>query len=68
MKMSKLMKNVFMIKMEMKFFVSISNGYVNHIAGREIIQLKNNITPKGIVPLEKFFDDNDVAKNPRNSK
>jgi hypothetical protein len=27
--------------------------------------LKNNTIPKGLVPLEKLFDDNDVAKNPR---
>jgi len=33
--------------------------------GRDIIQLKNNIIPKGLVPLEKMFDENDVAKNPK---
>jgi hypothetical protein len=33
--------------------------------GRDIIQLKNNIIPKGLVPLENMFDENDVAKNPR---
>ena len=32
---------------------------------RDIIQLKNNIIPKGLVPLENLFDKSDVAKNPR---
>ena len=38
---------------------------MNQIAGRDIIQLKNNTIPKGLVPLEKLFDENDEAKNPR---
>jgi hypothetical protein len=29
------------------------------------VQFKNNIIPKGLVPLEKFFDNNDVAINPK---
>jgi len=29
------------------------------------VQLKNNIIPKGLVPLQKLFDENDVARNPR---
>jgi hypothetical protein len=29
------------------------------------VQLKNNIIPKGLVQLEKLFDDNDVARNPK---
>jgi hypothetical protein len=33
--------------------------------GRDILQLKNNIIPKGLVPLEKFFDENDVDRNPK---
>jgi hypothetical protein len=33
--------------------------------GRNIIQLKNNIIPKALVPLENMFDENDVAKNPK---
>jgi hypothetical protein len=28
------------------------------------LQLKNNIFPRGLVPLEELFDFNDVAKNP----
>jgi hypothetical protein len=32
---------------------------------RDITQLKNNIIQKGLVPLEKLFDENDMARNPR---
>jgi hypothetical protein len=39
--------------------------FQNQIAGRDIVQLKNNIIPKGLVPLEKLFDENDVARNPK---
>jgi hypothetical protein len=44
-----------------------SNEYPfqNQIAGRDIVQLKNNIIPKGLVPLEKLFDKNDMARNPK---
>jgi hypothetical protein len=31
--------------------------------GRDIVQLKNNIIPKGLVLLKKIFDENDVARN-----
>ena len=27
------------------------------------MQLKNNSIPKGLIPLEDFFDENDVARN-----
>ena len=30
-----------------------------------IIQLKNNFIPRGLIPLEIFFDQNDVAKDPK---
>ena len=43
--------------------VSDSDGYLNWIVDKEIIHLKNNCIPKGHVPLEKLFDNNDVAKN-----
>ena len=33
--------------------------------GKDIIQLKNNFIPRGLIPLEIFFDQNDVAKNPK---
>jgi hypothetical protein len=29
------------------------------------MQLKNNSIPKGLVPLEKLFDNNDVSKSPK---
>jgi hypothetical protein len=44
---------------------SNNDPFQNHIAGREITKLKNNIIPKGLLPLEKIFDENDVAKNPK---
>lgn len=37
---------------------------INNIVDHEIIQLKNNCIPKGLVPLEKLFENNNVAKNP----
>ena len=36
--------------------------HLTHIRDKEIIQLKNNSFPKGLVPLEGMFDQNDVAK------
>jgi hypothetical protein len=39
-------------------------GYFdNQIVGRDIIHLKINIIPKGLVPLEKHFDNNDIARS-----
>ena len=35
------------------------------IGGKDIIQLNSNFIPKGLIPLEKLFDRNDVAKNPK---
>ena len=35
------------------------------IGGKDIIQLKNNYIPKGIIPLEKLFNQNDVDKYPK---
>ena len=31
----------------------------------EVLQLKNNCVPKGLIPLEKNFDQNDFFKYPR---
>jgi hypothetical protein len=43
-----------------------NDGYFkNHIVGKDIMQLKNSIIPKGLVPLEKLFDNNDVARGPK---
>ena len=35
------------------------------LGGKDIIQLKNNFIPRGLIPLEIFFYQNDVAKNPK---
>ena len=35
------------------------------IGGKDIIQLKGNYIPKGLIPLEKMFDQNDVPKDPK---
>jgi len=38
---------------------------VNTLSGKEILQLKGNSIPRGLVPLKKLFDPNDVAKEPQ---
>ena len=40
-------------------------NWKNVIRGKDIIQLKRNYIPKGIITLEKLFDQNDVAKDPK---
>ena len=52
-------------KNESRDLVPDSQDYLNVIGGKEIIQLKNNCIPKGLVPLEKLFDNNDVERNPK---
>ena len=37
----------------------------NMIGGKDIIQLKSNFIPRGLIPLEKLFDQNYVAKDPK---
>lgn len=39
--------------------------YLNNVCGKKILQLKGNSIPRGLVPLEKLFDPNDVAKDPQ---
>jgi hypothetical protein len=34
---------------------------MNKISNHHIVQLPSNHIPKGLVPLERFFDRNDVA-------
>ena len=36
-----------------------------NLGGKDIIQLKSNFIPRGLIPLEKLFDQNDVAKDPK---
>ena len=35
-------------------------SYENMIAGQEIIDLKTNHNPRGLVPLERLFDNNEI--------
>lgn len=37
---------------------------MNQIKSHKIIQLKNNFISKGLVPLEKIFDHNDISIRP----
>ena len=39
--------------------------YLTQLAGEDIIQLKSNSFPRGLVPLEEIFDSNDVVKSPK---
>jgi hypothetical protein len=50
---------------ESKNACSGDDPFHNQIAGRDIVQLKNNVIPKGLVPLEKLFDENKMARNPK---
>ena len=34
------------------------------LANHKVLQLKGNVIPKGLVPLEKLFDKNNVLVNP----
>ena len=38
---------------------------MNKLYGKEILQLRGNSIPRGLVPLEKLFDPNDVAREPQ---
>ena len=42
--------------------VHVANILQDSIVGHKIIELKTNHLPKGMVPLERLFDDNDVSK------
>ena len=35
------------------------------LGGKDIVQLKSNHIPRGLIPLEKLFDHNDVARYPQ---
>ena len=39
------------------------SGLKNSIANQKVFQLKDNILPKGFVPLERLFNPNDVVVN-----
>ena len=34
------------------------------LAGHRVLQLKGNVIPRGLVPLERLFDKNDILVNP----
>lgn len=35
---------------------------MNKVAGHNIVELKTNHIPKGLVPLERLFDSHDVSR------
>ena len=37
----------------------------NELGRKDIMQLKNNFIPRGLIPSENIFDQNDVAKDPK---
>ena len=39
--------------------------YVTDLCGKEVLQLKGNSIPMGLVPLITLFNPNDVAKEPQ---
>ena len=48
-----------------QFDVENDDGkYVVQINQMDVLQLKNNILPKGLIPLEELFDQDDVARKP----
>lgn len=40
--------------------INDTSDFKTQIANHDIIQLYNNFIPKGLIPLEKLFDQNDV--------
>lgn len=36
------------------------NKWEEKVAGHKVLQLKGNVTPRGLVPLERLFDKNDI--------
>jgi hypothetical protein len=42
--------------------VHAANVLQDNVAGHKIIELKTNHLPKGLVPLERLFDHNDVSR------
>ena len=45
--------------------VEQQNMFSDTKTSAKVIQWKNNCIPKGLIPLEKLFDHNDVATNPK---
>ena len=45
--------------------VELDPEYLTQLVGKDIIQLKSNTIPRGLVPLEEIFDNNDVERSPK---
>lgn len=46
-------------------YENLENGnFQNTIINHKVIELKGNFIPKGLVPLERIFDNNDVPIKP----
>ena len=43
---------------------SSENKWKEKVVGHEVLQLKGNVIPRGMVPLEKLFNKNDVPLQP----
>lgn len=41
-----------------------SLDFLNQIRGHDIVQLRSNFIPRGLVPLKQIFDHNDVSTQP----
>ena len=43
----------------------LQQGYENNLCSKEILQLKGNSISRGLIPLEKLFNLDDVAREPQ---
>ena len=59
------MKKICLRKWRPQFYPLNQKTLKIFTGGKEILKLKNNTIPKGLVPLEELFDNNDVAKTPK---
>jgi hypothetical protein len=39
-----------------------TSHFLNKVVGHNIVELKKNHIPRGLVPLERLFDNNDVSR------
>jgi hypothetical protein len=46
----------------MKQKINRAPPFLNKVVGHNIVELKTNHIPKGLVPLERLFDNNDVSR------
>ena len=45
--------------------IAESRNLKNSLGGNNIVQLKSNHIPRGLIPLENLFDQNDFARDPK---